>query len=488
MSWGNSVTRSGYTPALLFGYCPVMRCPLPLVAAATLVFVLSAITAGCGGGSQLNDKPGLVTSWGKDGVAKLPGFEVKQTIEDRSGRVVAVGNYKGNFAQVVRLLPNGSLDSSFGKDGIVRWPLHMFQDRFPSGMDYLGWDGAALLPDGRIVLSGTNIVGIVDVKSTLVVSEIDESGKVVSSFGDNGYFLADKRLYDCPAASIGKNCQSIFFALARKKTTCTRGPVGLAIQGGKIVVATYRFCSPGESRHVVVLRLSPTGVLDRSFGKRGEVTLPATHPPIIVGAPLLAFPDGRLVVADMTPKGGMVRLTGLLRNGALNPHFGKGGVATTRASIDTDGLNGITALMSNRQGRLSLTGSNYNGPFLVRFDSSGRPLNFWFGSPWTPTIVGLGESNYENFGGAFGASPSIAGFPSAFAQLKNGELVGAAALLARITPDGVIDPFYPPQQLYGAGKLRIGGLLAASDGAVLVTLHKYHPEPGTYTAYLARYR
>ena len=88
-----------------------MRRLSPLISAVALVLVLYALAVGCGGA---NDKPGLVTSWGKDGVVQLPGFEVKQTIEDSSGRIVAVGNYKGNYAEVVRLLANGSLDSSFG--------------------------------------------------------------------------------------------------------------------------------------------------------------------------------------------------------------------------------------------------------------------------------------------------------------------------------------------------------------------------------------
>ncbi len=102
-----------------------MRRLLPLAAALSLI-LLSAPAASCGGASQKGDKPGLVTSWGKGGVVEIPGFEVRGTAEDSSGRIIAAGNYVGNYAEVVRLLPDGSLDSSFGKDGVVRWPFHMF--------------------------------------------------------------------------------------------------------------------------------------------------------------------------------------------------------------------------------------------------------------------------------------------------------------------------------------------------------------------------
>ena len=49
----------------------------------------------------------------------------------------------------------------------------MFQGRFPNGMDFLGWDLTAL-PNGTIVLAGTNVIGNVDDnKTTLIVSELD---------------------------------------------------------------------------------------------------------------------------------------------------------------------------------------------------------------------------------------------------------------------------------------------------------------------------
>jgi hypothetical protein len=241
-----------------------------------------------------------------------------------------------------------------------------------------------------------------------------------------------------------------------------------------------RFCAPYEPHRIVVLRLNANGTLDRSFGKRGKVAV-SVNGTLVYDAPLVAFPDGHLVVAETTPKGGMVRLTGLLRNGGLDRRFGRKGAASTRVtSSDFWGLGGISALLADRKGNISIAGANEDGPFLVRFYRSGKPNNFWTRSPWTPPSVD--RSNYENFGGKFGPAGV------AFAQLSNGELAAAAALLERIRPDGVLDPSYPPQHVYGAGKLITGGLLAASDGTVIVTLLKYHTGPGTYTTYLARYR
>jgi uncharacterized delta-60 repeat protein len=461
-----------------------MRRLLPPIAALTLILILSALVAGCGGDS----KPGLVTSWGKDGVVRLPGFEVRQTTEDSSGRIIAVGNYVGNFAEIVRLLPDGSLDSSFGKDGVVRWPFHMFRDRFPNGMDFLGWDLVTLLPNGRIVLAGTNVIGNVDNKTTLVVSELDQSGKVVKTFGQNGYFTADKRLYDCSAAAASKGaeaCDRQFFTLARKKTTCTRGPAGLAIQGEKIVISADRFCNnlADPILHIVALRLNTNGTLDRSFGKKGETTVSGTAP-LILSAPLIELPNGHLVVAGTTPKGAKVQLTELLPNGAIDQSFGHKGVVFTHAAESRLGFHNLTALMSDRQGVLSLTGKNDQGPFLVRFTGSGQPLDFSTGS--RPSLSIRAKGNYENFGAAtFGVAYAV------FAQLPSGELVGAGHRLARITSDGALDSSYPPQQLYGGGKLipggMFGGILASSDGTVLVTLLKQNPSL-TFTAELARYR
>ncbi len=226
------------------------------------------------------------------------------------------------------------------------------------------------------------------------------------------------------------------------------------------------------------MRLNANGTRDRSFGKKGEATVSGTAP-LIVSAPLIVLPNDHLVVGGTTATE-KVQLTELLPKGAIDSHFGKNGVVFTHAAESRLGFHNLTSLMSDNQGILSLTGTNDEGPFLVRFTSSGQPLDFRTGSRRPPSIRAKG--NYENFGSAaFGIPFAV------FAQLPSGELVAAGHLLARITSDGALDTSYPRLQLYGGSKLIIRGILASSDGTVLVTLLKQNPSL-TFTAELARYR
>jgi hypothetical protein len=122
-----------------------------------------------------------------------------------------------------------------------------------------------------------------------------------------------------------------------------------------------------------------------------------------------------------------------------------------------------------------------DGPFLVRFyQARGKPNYFWTGSPWTPLESPAGATTRTSVG-------RLRLRPTPSSRSSQRRARGRGRLLARITPDGVLDPSYPPQQLYGGGKLIIRGLLAASDGTVLVTLLKQNPSE-TYTANLVRYR
>jgi hypothetical protein len=394
-------------------------------------------------------------------VVRLDDFSIAQTREDSAGRVLAIGLYDDRIAQVVRLRSDGSLDSSFGKGGIIRWPYRMFVGRFPR--HFLGWDMAALLPGGRIALAGTNNFGDVDEQSTLVVSEIDEHGRLVRSFGRDGYFTT-------------------------KMASCMRGPTGMTAQGSRVVVAVNRFCKTYGSlgrrlpNRIVLMRLTPAGEPDASFARGGRLTVVASQERALLApnTPLLTLQQNHLALLVPGAAGGMVEIVGLLENGTLDQRFGQKGTASARVAFDSEGRIFTSGLSRDKEGSLNIAGCTDSGPFLARFNRKGGASDYWGGSPWEPWLKGV-NTNYENFGGAFGEC-------ALFAQLRNGDFFVAGDVLARVGSGGIVDRFYPTRPLYERSKRTVRDLLVSADGTALVTLTQYHSREGTSTTFIERYR
>jgi len=312
----------------------------------------------------------------------------------------------------------------------------------------------ALLPDGKIVLAGATRFGGIDPQSVLVVTELDQSGSVVKSFGRDGSF-------------------------ATTKASCLHGPTGLTVQGSRILVAADRFCAFNNSpESIILMRLGPEGRPDTSFGHFGSVRISGL--PEFYGrsiTQLLTLPHGRVVVATAGRRG-RLELVGLLANGTLNPHFGHKGVASTHVAVDSFKTLPYE-LFRGKAGSLTVGGCVSAGTFLARFTSSGWPIDSWQGGP-----IGA-PTNVENFGGAFGE----ACVP--LAQLANGEFVAAGNALVRLSPGWVLDASHPIVPFFVPGNKAAKEawyLLAAKDGTFLVTLLNYHSTEGTYDTFIGRYR
>lgn len=180
------------------------------------------------------------------------------------GRIVVAG--RGNLtAVVVRYLADGTLDASFAGDGISDGP----------GV----YDGrrVALQPDGRIVVAAQAIPGA-DVD--LAVVRYDADGNVDGTFGAGGVTIVGVRTASADIAG------------------------GLALQAdGAIVLAgwsDYALADPVGSR-VVLVRLTPHGVLDASFDGDGIVVSDFGDVDLVGGVALQA--DGRIVVATAADGG-----------------------------------------------------------------------------------------------------------------------------------------------------------------------------------------
>lgn len=213
------------------------------------------------------------------------------------GRVIAAGHVFGSglpdAVAVVRLLPDGAPDPSFGRNGRVSF-------------DAAGINGQAsavlVQPDGRVVVAG-RVVRPDIVEWRPFVARLTADGRLDDSFGADGLVT--------PYDEYG-------------------GVHALALDDGGRIVAIGSAGTDGPHR-VWAARLLPSGAPDESFGTGGLAGL-ADGPDAPTSLAAVAVdPSGRIVAAGRAPTGyysnGDVLALRLTPDGAPDPSFGTGGRA-----------------------------------------------------------------------------------------------------------------------------------------------------------------
>lgn len=294
-----------------------------------------------------------------------------------------------NVAVLTRLLPDGRIDTAFGSNGSVTTGVEL--------------GGAALQPDGRVLLSGaTGTYGPPDPKGlptagthTWTVARFGADGAPDPSFGSGGQVklpsagggdvavLTDGRVAATGTSGGTANASLVLLRPdgspdpefhGGQPVTLT-GPASGGIvprDGGAVDVLSSPY---GASGTATVQRWRPDGTLDPAFGTAGSAGVTSGE----FGTRLVAAPDGALVAFgrnhgvpnwNLT---GRVNLTRLRADGTpdpavpagsvLDPPFG-GGYGTFRAVIRLPkpaplAQNGFTAstLLVRPDGRLLIAGS-----------------------------------------------------------------------------------------------------------------------------------
>ena len=200
--------------------------------------------------------------------------------------------------RLVRYNVDGSLDTSFGTNGIGGFDVPAMQNFGPSII--------AEQSDGSIMVTGTlNVFGASSSLSA-VVMKFSSNGSPVTSFGTNGILTLDS------ASSPG------FVYPAQM------------ISVGDSVLVMYIRGSSGSTSTTKIVKIYSTGSLDSSFGTSGTLTLSGS------GADLSEGPSGTLFVAGAssatTPDATVTKYTA---TGSLDTSFGTSGVAT----VDTSTLS-----------------------------------------------------------------------------------------------------------------------------------------------------
>lgn len=313
--------------------------------------------------ARYNEDGTLDTSFGTDGTLRFPVGSVKSYVMDMAqqpdGKILLGGrtwdNVSGDFV-VVRLNEDGSFDDTFGTNGV----FHIETPEAEAS------EAMALLDDGKILMVGYR-------DDNLAVAKITTDGSMDTTFGVNGWAVLT---FD-DAASYGDD---------------------LAIQDdGKIVISG--FVLNGQNRfQVAAARLNADGSVDNSFGTDGKVifNVGAWND---FGEGIAIQSDGKILIgghkwiANVQQKHDLF-IARLNTDGSLDASYGTAGVATARL---VDGANYANDLVLQADDKPILMGytilTDLIDMAMVRFDTDGN-LDSTFNGNGMVSFDNMGREDY----------------------------------------------------------------------------------------------
>ena len=293
------------------------------------------------------------------------------TTYGKNGRPTGTTNHQG--LTVVRLTPDGRLDTSFNGTGIATvWAGS------PAGYDELGVSAVAVPPSlgGGILAAGSCYYAQSPAKGR-TPAQINRR-TFLAKFRDNG--------------TLDPNFGTNGIAYDPRSSWPLRGSARLQ-RDGKIVVAHHMdFVAFGNGTAEtfiaaydwVISRFSATGQLDTTFATGGRAISSGA---IVHAAKVNPADDSIVAFGDGSAAGGDGLVARYLANGALDPAFGINGYAPV-----TGWVNGSGSLAIQPDGRVvvcghTLVGSVQHG-LLARFAVNGLPDTSFGGTGYADPLPG----------------------------------------------------------------------------------------------------
>lgn len=204
------------------------------------------------------------------------------------GKILLAGPSFGTSTNmaVVRLTSNGELDSTFADNGIWNKDL---------GSSEILWD-MQVRPNGKVLLIG-DVTSTETSRDAGIISILSD-GRIDSTFGENGLFQFD--------------IDSLW----------NTGKLGIITSIGDLV-----FSGSGNSIHYLV-RVDSLGIRDSSFGDDGVVSLGFTNASRVQVEDILELENQSLLVACWVTENGIdeLYLKKILSNGSVDSTFGIDGI------------------------------------------------------------------------------------------------------------------------------------------------------------------
>ena len=212
------------------------------------------------------------------------------------GRILGFGYFGGGLgACAVRFKPDGSLDSTFDVDGIAHYnPIGGFFDSATGHM----------LPNGKIIVTAWS--SVTDWRFTAM--QLDSTGTLDSLYGNNGFYF-DEVLPSTP------------FSVVVSSVVDANGNLFLS---GSL-----------DNSNVYVLKLTPSGVVDSTFGVNGIFNY--TFNGRVKGMKLMENGNILLPGSNYNSMYGIGCALMILPNGTIDNTFGVNGLRNFNFNNDSGG-------------------------------------------------------------------------------------------------------------------------------------------------------
>ena len=281
---------------------------------------------------------GIVTTTIRTGVGIYDGAHA--VVLQSDGKIVAAGSSNDGTNSVLALVrynTNGSLDNTFGINGIVTTTS--------IGTHSGVVDSLVIQNNGEIIAAG--LITDSNNRDFLTIIRYNPNGSLDNTFGTNGIVTT----------SINSTSNDRAFSVALQSDE-------------KIVAAGSSF--NGTNSVFALLRYNTNGSLDNTFDNDGIVTT-------AIGTDCTSYSlaiqsDGKIVVAGNSKNGANYdfALTRYNTNGNLDTVFGTNGIVNT--GIGTS-FNFLTGLAIQTDGKIVIAGTSNNGISLVRYNNTINGLN-----------------------------------------------------------------------------------------------------------------